>query len=368
MQENWEKIKYDCFLCSIPEIMTGKRRRLLDYFGTPEHIFKAGKKELEQVPYLTEKDVVRILSCQTEDYLELLRKTLTRQNISFVTEKEKAFPERLKRISDPPYGLFYKGSLPKDSQPAVAVVGARKVTEAGKQIADKFGYELAANGVQVISGMALGVDICAQRGALKYERGRTFAILGTGVDICYPRQHIESYMSMQQRGGVISEFPLGTPAFPGNFPVRNRIISGLSDGVLVIEAKKKSGSLITAETGLEQGREIFVVPGGMCDPQYEGGNELLKQGAVLVTRVEDILDGLGLFFDEDVVTKKKKTNFMLETTEKIVYSILSLEPIHISELMNETGLSMPVLMEQLLSLQGKRLIKSIGNNYYVIRL
>lgn len=141
---------------------------------------------------------------------------------------------------------------------------------------------------------------------MKAAHGRTYGVMGTGIDICYPREHIEFYMLMQENGGVISEFPLQTPALPYHFPMRNRIISGLSDGILVIEAGKGSGSLITAEIGLEQGRDIFVVPGNLMNPKYEGGNELLKNGAGLVTKVRDILDGLGLFYDSDVVERKKK--------------------------------------------------------------
>ena len=250
----------------------------------------------------------------------------------------------------------------------MAVVGAREASYEAKQIADKFGYELAENGIQVISGMARGVDIAAQRGAMKAANGRTYAVLGTGADICYPREHIEPYMMMQENGGVISEFPPGTPALPYNFPMRNRIISALSDGILVLEARKGSGSLITAEAGLEQGKEIFVVPGNILNPLYEGGNELLKNGAAPVTKVRDILDGLGLFFDEDVVERKKKSQVMLETPEKIVYAMLSLEPIHISHIAEKTNLELTSVMEILFSLQMKQLVQTVGNSYYAVKI
>lgn len=166
---------------------------------------------------------------------------------------------------------------------------------------------------------------------------------------------------------MISQFPLHTPAFPYNFPIRNGVISALADGVLVIEAGKKSGSLITAELALEQGKEIFVLPGNITNPQYEGSNELLKNGAIPVTSVLDILDGFGLFFDEDVVERKKKTQDMLETAEKMVYASLSLEPVHISEITEKTGIELSEVMEILFSLQMKQVVQTVGNNYFAIK-
>lgn len=358
--------EYAVWICNIQGIDAGKIENLLEYFGSLEDIFHAKRCQLEQVRTLQPKDIERILLLENKERIQTTCEKMVKRGISFVYREEADFPERLIHMDGAPYGIFYKGKLPDPGIPSVAVVGARKVSEAGKQIADKFGYELAANGIQVVSGMALGVDILAQRGALKAPMGQTYAVLGTGVDICYPKSHIESYMQIQEHGGILSEFPFGTPALPYHFPIRNRIISGLSDGVLIVEAKKGSGSLITAEYALEQGREIFVVPGAAFDPQYEGSNELLKSGAVLVTDIKDILDGLGIFVDEDTVSRKKKTNIMLETTEKMVYAILRLEPVHLSELMEETGIEPHQLMEILFSLQEKKLVKMVGNNYFMI--
>lgn len=355
-------------LCSIKGMYRQKIECLLDAFGSCTEVFQAKRSALEQVKHLDVPDIDSILMDKTLETVQNEYEKLKKQGIHFICREESGFPEKLRQIPDPPFGLFYKGRLPEPHQPSVAIVGARKATDAGRQIAGKLGYELAENGVQVISGMALGIDICAQKGAVSCKTGHTFSVLGTGVDICYPRNHIEMYMKIQEQGGVISEFPPGTPALPHHFPIRNRIISGLSDGVLVIEARKKSGSLITAECALEQGREIFVVPGGMCDTHYEGGNELLKTGAALVTGVKDILDGLGIYLDMDIIEKKKKTNIMLETTEKMVYSILSLEPIHISELDKELHLGFGKLMEILLSLQKKGAVKMVGNNYFVVKI
>ena len=250
----------------------------------------------------------------------------------------------------------------------MAVVGARNASHAGMETAKQIGRELAENGIAVVSGLARGVDIAAQRGVLTVAGGRTYGVLGCGIDRCYPDNHIESYMLMQENGGVISEFSPGMPPYPGNFPMRNRIISGLSDGILVIEAGQKSGSLITAELGVEQGKDVFVVPGGIYDQCYKGSNSLIKNGAFLVTQTRDILDGLGIFLDEDASVRKKKCEVMLETSEKIVYSYLGLEPIHISELVRMSGLPVQRIMQLVLSLEMKGVIKQIGNQYYAIVL
>ena len=356
------------WLCNLPGIGNRKIEYMIQYFGSPKEIFFGADRHFGQIEGLSEKDVWKITKNRNIDQLKKRYEIATERGIHFVCQEETAYPEKLRQLENMPYGLFYKGRLPLENVPSVAIVGARDSSYEAKQLAGKFGYELAENGIQVISGMARGVDIAAQNGAMRSDRGRTYGILGTGVDICYPRQHIESYMMMQEQGGVISQFPLQTPALPYNFPMRNGVISALADGILVIEAGKGSGSLITAELGLEQGKEIFVLPGNITNPRYEGGNELLKNGAVLVTSVLDILDGLGLFFDQDVVERKKKSKDMLETAEKMVYASLGLEPIHISEIVEKTGLELADTMEILLSLQMKQLVQTVGNNYFAMKL
>lgn len=291
---------YTFWLCNQPGIGAKKIKDLLCFFREAQNVFKASKEELEQIKSLKKGDIKKLLFEQNEDKLKRDYDTMHQKGIRFVYQKEEAYPDKLRSLPDAPYGLFYKGQLPKKEKASIAIVGSRRVSFEGKALAQQFGKELAEHGIEVVSGLALGVDIAAQRGAMEVPCGRTFSVLGNGVDICYPAQHIEDYMRIQQYGGILSEFPLHMPSMPYHFPLRNRIISGLSDGILVIEARKGSGSLITAEAGLEQGREIFVVPGSITNPQYEGGNDLLKSGACLVTNIKDILDGLGLFYDEDV--------------------------------------------------------------------
>ncbi|RKI44231.1 DNA-protecting protein DprA [bacterium D16-51] len=359
---------YAFWLCNIKGIGSQKIKSLLGHFGSPEEVFLAKGEQFLKFNNLRQEDREHILSSRNPELLKKQYDSMQKRGIHFVSWQEKAYPEKLKCLNDAPYGLYYKGRLPGTAAPCVAVVGARDASFEGKGLAEKFGCELAQNGIQVISGMARGIDISAQRGVLKTPRGRAYSVLGTGVDICYPRQHIEDYMMMQENGGVISEFPLKTPPLPYHFPMRNRLISAFSDGILVIEAGNRSGSLITAEQGLEQGKEIFVIPGNIMDSKYDGSNELLKNGAVLATSVRDILDGLGLFFDRDVIERKKKSEVMLETAEKIVYAMLSLEPVHLAQIAEETGMELPRVMEILLSLQIKNLVQAIGNNYFMIKL
>lgn len=359
---------YDFWLCNIPGIGYRKRKNLLEYFGSSREIFYGKRRAFEDIPSLTQKDREALAAGRDLEQLKREYEDMQKRGIHFVSCQDKGFPEKLKEVSEPPWGIFYRGRLPHGTLPAVAIVGARNASGEGRALAEKFGRELAANGIAVVSGMARGVDIAAQRGAMQAPGGRTYGVLGTGVDICYPGNHLETFMQIQSRGGVLSEFPLKTPPLPYHFPMRNRLISGLADGILVVEAREGSGSLITAELGLEQGKDIFVIPGSICSPLYQGGNELLKSGAFPVTKVRDILDGLGLFFDEDVVERKKKTNIMLETTEKIVYAILSLEPVSISGLVEETGLQPQEVLKNLVSLQEKALVREVGNHHYAIVL
>lgn len=357
---------YAFWLSCIPQIGCRKISLLLQQFGYPAEIFAASRKQLEETKGLREKDVEQILHSRSLDGIQSRYEAMVRGNIRFTFQGQTDYPEKLKHIDNPPYSLFYKGSLPNQKQVMVAVVGARNVSHAGAQLAGQMGRQLAENGIGVISGLARGVDIASQRGVLTVAGGRTYGVLGCGIDQCYPEEHIESYMLMQEFGGVISEFAPGMPPLSYHFPMRNRIISGLADGVLVIEAGKKSGSLITARLALDQGKDLFVVPGAVWDSSYEGSNQLIQSGAALVTKTKDILDGLGIFWDEDVSERKKKCEVLLETTEKIVYSYLSLEPIHLSEIVRMSGISIPKAIEILFSMEMKGVVKNVGNHYYAV--
>lgn len=367
MEVKMENIIYDYWLCRLRGIGRVKRGRLLDRFGDAKTIYKADKRQLEEIEGLLAGDMENIMN-RDDNSLQREWETLQKKGVSFVSINSKLYPKKLVNIFDPPYGLFYKGKLPDEDKPSVAIVGARNASYSGMAIANRLGRELSENGVQVISGLARGIDISGQRGTLSIAGGQTYAVLGCGIDICYPREHINDYMMIIEQGGIISEYAPGIPPFSGNFPQRNRIISGLSDGILVVEAKDSSGSLITAEIGSEQGKDIFAVPGDIDKPLSEGGNKLIKNGAALVTDVSDILDALGLFYDYNLTEKKKKTNVFLEKSEKIVYASLSLEPTHISKIASIVKMNLQDVMDILVSLEIREFAEMVGNNYYALRI
>lgn len=341
---------------------------LLDYYGSLKEIFLCHQKTLKQLRGISAKDCNIILQNRDYSYQEKAYTKLQERGIRFVWTGAPEYPERLRRLADAPFCFYYRGKLPAPDLPSVAVVGARNASYEGIELAGKFGRELAENGIQVISGLARGVDVSAQRGALQIPAGRTFGVLGTGIDICYPRENLETYMQIISQGGLISEYAPSIQGRAGFFAMRNRIISALSDGILVVEAREGSGSLITAEAGLEQGKEIFVIPGSILNPSYQGSNRLIQEGACLVKEVQDILDGLGIFTNRNISNFKKKTELMLETPEKMVYAILGFDPVHISVIAERTGITVTDVMEILVTLEQKKLIRMVGSHYYAIAL
>ena len=333
-------------------------RELLRSFGSPKDVFEAEEEEI--VKQYPEKAIRRLEVLRRRANWDLQKEydKCLNKGIRFASCESPDFPARLRDIPDCPLGLFGKGIFPDESKPAVAVVGARMCSDYGKMAAQAFGRGLARQEVQVISGMAAGVDGHAHRGALE-ENGRTFAVLGCGVDICYPRQN----RNLIDQGGVISEYPPGTPPLAHLFPMRNRIISGLSQAVLVVEAKEKSGSLITADAALEQGREVFAVPGRIGDELSSGCNRLIAQGAGIAISPEYLCSELGIFTKKTAEEHKFKKN-LLERAENIVYSCLSLQSQHIEEIRKKTGLPLLEVMKILVSLELKGWVCETQKNYY----
>ena len=274
------------------------------------------------------------------------------------------YPGRLLELQDFPYALYVKGRLPDQESKKAAIVGARRCTPYGEKYAVEFGKILAGCGIEIISGLAHGIDGMGQRGALM-GGGRTFAVLGSGADVCYPREHIGLYVDiLNQGGGILSEYPPGTPPLPQNFPPRNRIISGLSDAVLVMEAREKSGSLITADLALEQGRDVYALPGPVNSELSIGCNRLIQQGAGLLLDPESLLNEWN-FNVSGRTGKEDKNKKMLETTEKLVYSCLGLYPKNVDRLVEETKLGAGELLNILVSLELQGYIREISKNYYI---
>lgn len=358
-----EDKEYWYWLSKVEEAGTAAREALFRHFASPREIFTASRKSLSLVAGLTGKVREALLSEKYRDGFREEFHKLGEQGIYFVTRQEDNFPERLKEIPQAPDYLFYKGDLPEAEVPAVAIIGARECSAYGRRAAGELAGELAAAGILIISGMARGIDGCAQRAALR--QGKSYAVLGCGVDICYPPENYSLYESLSQKGGILSEYPPKTPGLPYHFPLRNRLISGLSDGVVVVEARKRSGTLITVDYALEQGRDVFAVPGRIGEKLSEGCNGLIRQGACMVTGSRDIVEELLKHYPAmEKGGPQVKNNFLLEQHEKIVYAYLRLEPRHMEELVKDVGFTLAELMEILFSLESKGLVYSPAGNYY----
>ena len=261
--------------------------QLMERFGSMQEAYEATEKALLEVLSGRQFSAVKAAkyAMHPKDYLEQVEE----KGIRYICFYDDIYPEKLKNIPDPPFGVFVKGSLPRGEVPAVAMIGSRACSDYGRNVAELFAGELAAKGVQIISGMARGIDSISQAACVK-AGGQTYAVLGSGVDVCYPEELYRLYTDISKSGGIISSYAPGMEPLARNFPPRNRIISGLSDVVLVIESRKKSGTLITVDMALEQGKEVAVIPGRITDELSKGCHELIKQGATVISDVEQLLE------------------------------------------------------------------------------
>lgn len=282
-------MKYWVWLSRIEGLGPIKIKSLLEKYKTPEKIWNLNKSELIQTKGIGENIANNILKREYRENLEQYIKYMERYNIGIITIKDKDYPKDLLHIYDAPAILYYKGDKELLHTNMIAIIGCRDCSEYGKEVSMKFSQELAKNGITIISGMAKGIDSYSHIGSIK-AGGKTIAVLGSGIDIIYPKENRLLYDKILSTGGLIlSEYVIGTKPSKLNFPARNRIISGLSEGVIVVEAKEKSGTLNTVDFALEQGKDIFVVPGNITSDNSVGTNELIKQGANCITCVEDIL-------------------------------------------------------------------------------
>lgn len=350
--------------------------RGLEQIGTAQAVYDIARKEgLEAKVSARYQDKARRLQALAKKsgitgILEEYEGMISR-GISFVTVKEAAYPRKLSQIGDAPYALYYAGRLPADEGRSIAVIGARNCSEYGKYMAKEFGTVLAKAGVQIISGMARGIDGIGQRAAL-YAGGYSLGVLGCGVDVCYPRENREVYEQLLVKGGVCSEYPPGMEPRAVLFPPRNRIISGLCDGVLVIEAKGRSGTLITVDMALEQGREVYAVPGRVTDALSEGCNRLIRQGAQLVLSPEELLEDMqaGLAGHMDRGVTGRQTIFHLSGVREKVYKILDFQPQSMERLQEAyrkaygDAIAVPELCYELLQLYAEGYAGQADGKYY----
>lgn len=291
---------------------------------------------------------------------------LRKRGIGFVHIEDESYPGCLKHIYDYPLSLFYKGSLP-GARPRVAVVGSRNATNYGKDMTKYIVSELAKRSIDIVSGMALGIDAVAHRTALEYG-AKTYAVLGNGINICYPKENYDIYEAISDGnyGGILSEFPLGTSPIAHLFPMRNRLISGLADIVLIMEARERSGSLITANLANEQGKLVYALPGRITDPLSRGCNNLISNGASILSKVDDVIESLGMIVDKSIPIYEKNLK-SLAKNEKLLYSCLDLKPKFLEDIIEETGIPHAEVMNILLNLELKGFITQISGNYYGIR-
>ncbi|HHV58593.1 MAG TPA: DNA-protecting protein DprA [Firmicutes bacterium] len=333
---------------------------LLELFGHLAAFWEASETEVrERAAPLGARRVQALLMTRRRFKLEEALKRLEQAGVQFVTLLDAAYPDNLKTIFDPPPVLYYRGDLRAGDSLAVAMVGSRRATPYGREIATKFARELAGAGVTVVSGLARGIDSAAHRGALA-GGGRTLAVLGSGLDVIYPPENARLYAQVAEHGAVLSEFPLGARPEAGHFPMRNRVISGLARAVVVVEAARTSGSLITADCALEQGRDVFAVPGPVTSPFSWGTNNLLKQGAKVMQDVSDVLVELGL--NEAPATGCERPD--LTSQEEKVYSLFSERSLHIDELVRRSGLTAQEVTAILMMLELKGLVRQLPGKMF----
>ena len=324
--------------------------------------FLRGKKYGEQLiaaaleQFSNGKEVAVPIS--KDDYKKAKREVELSQKKGFkvITIDSEEYPKQLRNIKDPPIVIYIKGNIVKSDEKAISIVGSRKCTVYGRSTAETFAKELASKNITIVSGLAMGIDTASHKGALA-AKGRTIAVLGSGLDRIYPSCNKDLYREIAKSGAVISEFPLGTPPFSYNFPFRNRIISGLSIATLVVEAAEHSGSLITARLAAEQGREVFAIPGNITSNTSKGTNQLIKDGAIPVTDVNDILEYLGMD------TEQNKKELPLSDEEKAVLEVMDNGAKTAETIAKETGIAPSKLVSLLTYMEVKGFIKRVAGRF-----
>jgi DNA processing protein len=359
-------------LREIPGVGNQLYNRLLQVFGSPEQVLAAPRDRLATVPGIFQKTITGLL--HQKKYIDAAQRELHQTlglGIRIITLRDPAFPGLLKTIPDPPPILTYKGSLDPD-MPCIAIVGSRAASSYGKSAARHLACSLAEKGFCIVSGMARGIDTAAHLGALD-STGKTIAVLGSGLKKIYPWENRNLFYKIQKYGAVVSEFTLDTDPYPYNFPVRNRIISGLSCGTIVVEAAKKSGSLITARLAAEYNREVFAVPGSITSQKSQGTHFLLKQGATLVENVDDVVDELSHFVHaapahdtDDDQAHPEIPALPLDHAKHKILQLLDAYPQHIDQIINASNMNCDAVSAILLELELMGVVRHHPGNYFSI--
>jgi DNA processing protein len=352
----------------VPGLGNVLAKNLLESFEGPEAIFEATLADLMKVEGITRKVAQKIVKREFALDPERELRKIEKCGAQILTYTDSAYPPLLREIHDPPMLLFTKGKIIPADKAFVAVVGSRNATHYGIKICEQIGWGLARRGFGVASGLARGIDSAAHWGCLRGQ-GFTVAVLGTGIDLVYPEANKDLFDAVVENGAVVSEFPVGTHPEGRNFPIRNRIISGMSKGVVVVEATKRSGSLITASVALEQGREVFAVPGSIDSFKSTGTHSLIKQGAKLVEHVDDIVDEIGLrdSVESNEYGSLEDTRPSIDMTdfEKSIYDLIEDYPIHIDEIARMLHMDAREALSTLMTMELKGIIRQLPGKMYV---
>ena len=337
-------------------------RLLLSFFGSLSEAWRAGEFELIAAG-LDHKSIGALMAARAEIDPQAEQARLDQSGIQAVTWIDADYPRLLSEIADPPPVLYVRGSLTDSDAWAVAIVGTRRATVYGREVSEMLAADLARNQITVVSGLARGIDAAAHQAALK-AGGRTIAVLGSGVDVIYPAEHRRLAQQIMEQGALVSDYPPGTQPEAGNFPPRNRIISGLSLGTVVVEADEQSGALITAEFAAEQGRDVFAVPGNIFNRSSRGANRLIQKGAKMVLVADDVLEELNL----NMVAQRVEVQAVVpdNETERLLLSRLTHEPVLADELVRELDLPAEVVTSTLALMELKGLVLQAGGASYVL--
>jgi DNA processing protein len=357
-----DELKYWVGFSKMPGIGRVKISQLLEHFSTLGHAWKASASELKKAG-LDSKSADTIVNLRPRISLDSEMESLKQYKVKVLTCDSPAYPQRLKEIYDYPPVLYVRGNLLPEDECCLAVVGTRRATVYGRQVTEEIISDLAKNRITIVSGLAKGIDSVAHRTALEVN-GRTIAVFACGLDIVYPAENAKLAREIMEHGALITEYSLGTRPKADNFPRRNRIMSGLSLGVLVVEAGESSGALITANQALEQNREVFAVPGSILSPASRGTNHLIQEGAKLVRNYVDVLEELNL----TIMAQQLEMKELLPTdeTESLLLKQLSREPIHIDEICRNSGLAANLVSSTLAMMELKGIIKQVGGMNYVL--
>jgi DNA processing protein len=347
-------------------------KKLLEHFGSAEKVLSSSEKELCSVEGVSHAVAQNIIHQKNKLDINKELDLVKKNDVKIISIQDKDYPENLKNIYDPPIIIYVKGKLLEKDNLSVAVVGSRKASIYGLSCAEKFALQLAELGITIVSGMARGIDSASHRGALK-AKGRTIAVLGSGLLNIYPPENKNLFEQISKEGAVISEFPMRAKPLAENFPRRNRIISGLSLGAIVVEASRNSGALITADLALEQGREVFAVPGKVDSVNSFGVNVLIKQGAKLITSIDDVVGELaprlkGLIKDSNKNSPEKNTlkaGLDLNKEEMALFNFVEDKAKHIDDLVRETNLPVSNVMSILMNLELKHIVKQLPGKLFV---